>query len=43
LGDAVVDLLQNDEQRALLIKAIGEMAQSHAAERIVEEVKKLVH
>ncbi|MFN5295315.1 MAG: undecaprenyldiphospho-muramoylpentapeptide beta-N-acetylglucosaminyltransferase [Flavobacteriales bacterium] len=43
LGDAVVELLRNDEKRANLAKAIGAMAQNHAAERIVEEVKKLVH
>jgi UDP-N-acetylglucosamine--N-acetylmuramyl-(pentapeptide) pyrophosphoryl-undecaprenol N-acetylglucosamine transferase len=43
LGDAVVEFLRNDEKRANLAKAIGAMAQNHAAERIVEEVKKLVH
>jgi UDP-N-acetylglucosamine--N-acetylmuramyl-(pentapeptide) pyrophosphoryl-undecaprenol N-acetylglucosamine transferase len=43
LGDAVVELLRNDEKRANLATAIGAMAQNHAAERIVEEVKKLVH
>jgi UDP-N-acetylglucosamine--N-acetylmuramyl-(pentapeptide) pyrophosphoryl-undecaprenol N-acetylglucosamine transferase len=42
LGDVVTELMKSEDQRAILSKAIGAMAQSNAAERIVEEVKKLV-
>jgi UDP-N-acetylglucosamine--N-acetylmuramyl-(pentapeptide) pyrophosphoryl-undecaprenol N-acetylglucosamine transferase len=42
LGDVVSDLMKNDDQRAALSKAIGMMAQGRAAERIVDEVMKLV-
>jgi UDP-N-acetylglucosamine--N-acetylmuramyl-(pentapeptide) pyrophosphoryl-undecaprenol N-acetylglucosamine transferase len=42
LGDVVSTLMKNDEQRIFLANAIGAMAQNKAAERIVEEVKKLV-
>jgi UDP-N-acetylglucosamine--N-acetylmuramyl-(pentapeptide) pyrophosphoryl-undecaprenol N-acetylglucosamine transferase len=42
LGDVVSTLMKNDEQRIFLANAIGAMAQNNAAERIVEEVKKLV-
>jgi UDP-N-acetylglucosamine--N-acetylmuramyl-(pentapeptide) pyrophosphoryl-undecaprenol N-acetylglucosamine transferase len=42
LGDVVSDLMKSDNQRDTLTKAIGFMAQASAAERIVEEVKKLV-
>lgn len=42
LGDVVTNLMRNDSQRATLSKAIGMMAQGRAAERIVEEVMKLV-
>ncbi len=42
LGDTVSDLMKNDDQRARLTAAIGAMAQGSAAERIVDEVMKLV-
>jgi UDP-N-acetylglucosamine--N-acetylmuramyl-(pentapeptide) pyrophosphoryl-undecaprenol N-acetylglucosamine transferase len=42
LGDVVSALMKKDEQRIFLANAIGAMAQNNAAERIVEEVKKLV-
>jgi UDP-N-acetylglucosamine--N-acetylmuramyl-(pentapeptide) pyrophosphoryl-undecaprenol N-acetylglucosamine transferase len=42
LGDAVSALMMNESERETLAKAIGAMAQASAAERIVEEVKKLV-
>jgi hypothetical protein len=34
--------MTNEDQRTFLCQAIGAMAQNNAAERIVEEVKKLV-
>jgi len=42
LGDVVSEIMKSDNQRDTLSKAIGLMAQGSAAERIVEEVKKLV-
>jgi UDP-N-acetylglucosamine--N-acetylmuramyl-(pentapeptide) pyrophosphoryl-undecaprenol N-acetylglucosamine transferase len=42
LGDVVSSLMTNEDQRTFLCQAIGAMAQNNAAERIVEEVKKLV-
>jgi len=42
LGKVVSDLMRSDEQRTDLSKAIGKMAQGNAAERIVEEVMKLM-
>jgi UDP-N-acetylglucosamine--N-acetylmuramyl-(pentapeptide) pyrophosphoryl-undecaprenol N-acetylglucosamine transferase len=42
LGDAVSELMRNEEQCRTLAHAIGMMAQRNAAERIVEEVNKLV-
>jgi UDP-N-acetylglucosamine--N-acetylmuramyl-(pentapeptide) pyrophosphoryl-undecaprenol N-acetylglucosamine transferase len=42
LGDAVSTLLSNDEQCQTLAGAIRRLAQNNAAERIVDEVKKLV-
>lgn len=43
LGDKVSSLLLNEEQCRMFSRAIASMAQNNAAERIVEEVKKLVH
>jgi len=42
LGAVVSNLMQSEHERETLHKAIGAMAQENAAERIVEEVKKLV-
>jgi UDP-N-acetylglucosamine--N-acetylmuramyl-(pentapeptide) pyrophosphoryl-undecaprenol N-acetylglucosamine transferase len=42
LGDAVSALLSSDNQCQTLANAIHGLAQKNAAERIVEEVKKLV-
>jgi UDP-N-acetylglucosamine--N-acetylmuramyl-(pentapeptide) pyrophosphoryl-undecaprenol N-acetylglucosamine transferase len=42
LGDAVSELMSNEEQCRTLAHAISIMAQRNAAERIVEEVNKLV-
>ena len=42
LGDAVSALLSNSEQCQALTGAIRRLAQNNAAERIVDEVKKLV-
>jgi UDP-N-acetylglucosamine--N-acetylmuramyl-(pentapeptide) pyrophosphoryl-undecaprenol N-acetylglucosamine transferase len=42
LGEVVSDLMRSDEQRTALSKAIGQMSQGNAAERIVEEVMKLM-
>jgi UDP-N-acetylglucosamine--N-acetylmuramyl-(pentapeptide) pyrophosphoryl-undecaprenol N-acetylglucosamine transferase len=42
LGEVVSSLMKSEEQRSILSKAISAMAQNNAAERIFEEVKKLV-
>jgi UDP-N-acetylglucosamine--N-acetylmuramyl-(pentapeptide) pyrophosphoryl-undecaprenol N-acetylglucosamine transferase len=42
LGDAVSALLSDDAQCQTLAGAIRSLAQNNAAERIVDEVKKLV-
>jgi UDP-N-acetylglucosamine--N-acetylmuramyl-(pentapeptide) pyrophosphoryl-undecaprenol N-acetylglucosamine transferase len=42
LGDVVSRLMQDEAKRNELTNAIASMAQARAAERIVEEVKKLV-
>jgi UDP-N-acetylglucosamine--N-acetylmuramyl-(pentapeptide) pyrophosphoryl-undecaprenol N-acetylglucosamine transferase len=42
LGAVVSELMKRESERETLSKAIGAMAHANAAERIVEEVKKLV-
>jgi UDP-N-acetylglucosamine--N-acetylmuramyl-(pentapeptide) pyrophosphoryl-undecaprenol N-acetylglucosamine transferase len=42
LGDVVSELMKSESERETLSKAIGAMAHSNAAERIVEEVNKLM-